>query len=666
MLQWVCGLSAYRKEGIPMKLKKLICSCLAAAVLSSASLAPASAEAGISYTFKVPEAGYAEGKITLSGLSDGAYKLYWADGERALEGYYELGEVSVKSGSASFELGEHTAIPPLAEKLIAVSGGQKATVKNAAAVYTIPAKKRFPYKPGQKNYSFMNYSDIHIDCAEHPYYEHCELHFEKALETAAKRKADFIVTAGDNITNAEGPSKEFDRYQKILADSPYTGPVYESSGNHELRVGEPDRALYTFMNATGLDGETDSLSGKKPYYYVEEPKTGDIFIFMALEFEYSPNEGEEFTDEQLDWFEGLLKKYYGRGRNIYLLQHALIGGGYGAGDDEDNFYTVPLNPVYDSTIRFQDIIEQYPELIWMSGHTHIALKYGYNYSDMDDASCHMIHDSSVCCPTMLDYDNHKLSYQAAQGEEYRDCTEGYYVEAYDDEIIYYGENLYHDKIYPSATYIMEGCRKDAGGSAPEEKSGAVQSDAAAMATLAELTFTAPKALTGENGSEADLKSLIARSRDLLDRYYTLSSFNAYAGLKRAVAESEKAGVKAAFKKLSRAYREFLPYTRSGRISVYFTDTAGWGKAYAELSSLAQEGVKLPMTFVEKDPEGADVYKIILNCREFNTAVFSDGGDENISETQHLTTENNQLFWLNNKDPLAPFTCFARKYEANQE
>ena len=430
-----------------MKTKKRLAAVMCCALTSVSALAlapvPAHAAGNLSYSFSGEEkdrAGYAEGTITLSGVSDGKYKLCWADENGALEGYYPIGQISVSGGSGVFGLGEHVAIPPDAVKLIATSGGE------TLASWNIPEKKRLRYKSSDANYTFMNYSDIHIDKAQQPFYEHSELHWQKALEAAVSRKADFIVTAGDNITNAEGPAKEFDRYQEILADSEYANPIYECSGNHELKIGQPKDALNTFISATGLNGDENTIAEDKPYYFVEEKNSGDIFIFMALENLFSPNEGDEFSDELLNWFSSLLDKYYGKNRNIYLIEHALIQG-YGAGDDtEDGFYEVPLLQKHKSTKKFMEIIEAHPEIIWISGHTHIALEFGYNYSDNSGKSCHMIHDSSVCCPTLIDRETHNLSYTASSGEEYKDLTEGYYVQVFDDEIIFNGENLYHDKI----------------------------------------------------------------------------------------------------------------------------------------------------------------------------------------------------------------------------
>ena len=124
-------------------------------LISCAVSLPVSSAGKLSYEFKGDEknkAGFAEGKITLSGVPSGKYKLYWADDEKALDGFYEIAELKA-NGSFSFK--DHNAIPADATKIIACENGGK-LVKTAAAVYNIPKNKQLKYKSKDKNYSFMN------------------------------------------------------------------------------------------------------------------------------------------------------------------------------------------------------------------------------------------------------------------------------------------------------------------------------------------------------------------------------------------------------------------------------------------------------------------------------------------------------------------------------
>ena len=459
------------------------------------------------------------------------------------------------------------------------------------------------------------------------------------------------------MTGASGTIKEFDKYQEILADSPYTGFVYEASGNHELRGGKPKKNLKIFAEATGLNCTPSEAEKAKPYYYVEEPNSGDLFIFMALEYQYSPEKGDEFSDAQLEWLENLLAEHYGRNRNIFIMQHALIEG-YGAGDAPDNYYTVPLFTEYESTVRFREIIQNYPEIVWISGHTHIAFKYGFNFSNMNDTSCYMIHDSSVCCPTFLNKTSHKLSYIACEGEEYKDCTEGYYVQVFDGCSIFNGENLYHDKIYPASTYIIDGCRKTKGSYTPAEKPAekSVFADSDTIALYAEQALTAPMTLEGAGHTDQAENYLRKKAKIMLKELYTFSSYDDYQRLKRAVNNNES------FDSLCAAYRAVLPFTRVGGTDVYFTDTLGWGKAYAELSSANSPAVLREMLPSGEDADGNAVFRLSVNVRRYNSVVFTNGTEEGRTDPQTLINDGVKNYVLNSNDPEPPYFCLVREYE----
>ena len=59
---------------------------------------------------------------------------------------------------------------------------------------------------------------------------------------------------------------------------------------------------------------------------MEEKNTGDVFIFMSLELNKAPKDGDELTDEQLSWAENLVEEYTAKGANVFLLQHSPIEG----------------------------------------------------------------------------------------------------------------------------------------------------------------------------------------------------------------------------------------------------------------------------------------------------------------------------------------------------
>lgn len=405
----------------------------------------------ITYTFtgnNKDDKGYAQGTISLSAPA-GTYWLYWADDTKALDGYSEIAKLSVSS-SASHTMFAQTAIPVNATKVIAINSTSEPatkTVSSAAAVYNIPATKQWGMSESSKKYSFASYSDIHIDYPGSTY-AYDDEHWASALDVAAKRGVDFIVTSGDAINNNIDISgiykKEWQKYSKILADSDYCNPIYEAIGNHELwqdvRTGTKE-----FIKATGLEGSNNTA--EKAYF--EKEICGDHFIFMSLEGGFYPDRVEEFSTEQLNWLEGLLKKYSGDGKNIYIIEHSLFYK-YGAGDRTDGnpYYDIPLSDNQASTKRFKALLEQYKDTIFISGHTHISFDAQLNYSTNNNTSGQMVHNSSVAGIRKVVNGGLDRNYK-------RDESEGYIVDVYDDAIIFNGANLHYNEYNSNCCYVVK-------------------------------------------------------------------------------------------------------------------------------------------------------------------------------------------------------------------
>ncbi|MDE6052621.1 MAG: hypothetical protein K2G55_02405, partial [Lachnospiraceae bacterium] len=132
-------------------------------------------------------------------------------------------------------------------KLAALSCASILLVTNSAvafvaAVFDIPAGKQLGYSSADALYTFNSFSDIHFDeehFGETPAYwwEYSEAHWAQALAYAANLCVDFIVSSGDQVTNAKlaNLDKEWQAYQLILAQSDHVNPIYKSGGNHEVR-----------------------------------------------------------------------------------------------------------------------------------------------------------------------------------------------------------------------------------------------------------------------------------------------------------------------------------------------------------------------------------------------------------------------------------------------
>lgn len=400
----------------------------------------------LDYEFAYQNAGYAEGRLSLSGTS-GTYILYWADDTKALEGYGGIAQITVASGKKYFEMPANTAIPADATKVIAVKSGDEATVAAASAVFDIPADKQFKAKSSDKQYTFEALSDIHIQ-HDDSYWYLSKTHFANALEVAADREVDFMTICGDMVNGYaySNLEKEYPQYLELIAKSNYNNPIYETNGNHEMKGGSAAQNLELYKKYTGLNTTTGKLQSA-PYY--EKTINGDHYIFLVLEISGSPNESSEFTTAQLDWFEGLLKKYSGDGHKIIVNQHALIRG-YGAGDNKVTpYYGGALQQSYADVKRLMSIMEAYPEIIVMSGHSHIDFKYGYNFDNENGNTCYTVHIPSTSSTT------HPNSSGTTDYTMDVNSSQGYLVDVYDDYVILNGTDLAFDLICPSYTYMVD-------------------------------------------------------------------------------------------------------------------------------------------------------------------------------------------------------------------
>ncbi len=461
-------------------MKKLLSLLLAVIIVVSVMPFTVFAEeiSTLDYTFtgtNADDAGYAEGTITFYAASAAKYYLYWGDSQKALPQYYEIASITAdqKGSTFTYKFPAQTAIPADAQCIFVSKASDciNASVSEGIAKFDIPQNKRLVSSSDERQYRYAALSDIHIDMqngTQAGYYVNAVDHFKQTLADCVDRDVDFVISAGDQVTNAAGATLEWLTYQQILAESDYVNPIYETDGNHEPRGSvnngcDPACADEEYSIGTGLDENAQSIVDGKDYYEITEPNTGDHFIFMS-EVNAHPGENDNFSKEQLDWLEGLLNKYKGDGKKIFLIQHALIQG-YGAGDDTyDPGYQGGIRMQHAETgeqfpnnQRFKAILEANKEIIWYSGHTHLDLKEEQNYSSENGASCHMVHIPSACNTTSFtrDANGYKILGSSTDYTFYDDATQGYFVDVFEDATILYGTNLEHNKVYPRYTYIIE-------------------------------------------------------------------------------------------------------------------------------------------------------------------------------------------------------------------
>ncbi len=589
----------------------------AAAVLLSAALtvpmmlspagtvlaADPGSSATIGYTFsgnQTTKAGYAEGTITFQFSSGGNYKLYWADDTKALADYAPLLEFSSSSGGTrSVQLGYHTVIPYQATKIIAATSSLQ--VSDAVCVYDIPQTKQLSHNSGELLYTFTSLSDLHIDERAKVWWVNAKTNLRSALQISAERQSDYVVVSGDCVT-CSTLDEEWSSYERILSQSDFVNPIWECIGNHELKDDVPT-GLEKYIRGTGTDGSRSST----PYYSMIEEKTGDLFIFMCLELSKDPNNDAVFSDPQLAWARTLIEQNY-TSRNIFLVEHAPIRS-YGAGDDIDNpHYGGLMDGDKGTNKQFKKILQDFPNIIFVSGHTHLDFDENYNYFNDNGHACHMIHNPSVGGTSKI-IDGSMSYIEEGYG------SQGYIVQVFENEVVFNGLDVRTNLYYPQYSYVMEGAR-----------------------TSSSAVNPAPAERPLKNKT-VDITGRLAIVKAVLSDKYTYASYDSYQALKKLyyAYKDQTTADESVLDEFLEKLNALSVYTGDSTYydlydTYYFVNNQNWSSVYAYAwdnngsKNAEWPGVKLSK--VGADSNNKDVYKVAFNTTgEYPNLIFNNGSNE---------------------------------------
>ncbi|MDE6222027.1 MAG: hypothetical protein K2G51_16635, partial [Lachnospiraceae bacterium] len=189
--------------------------------------------------------------------------------------------------------------------------------------------------------------------------------------------------------------------------------------------------------------------------------------------------------------------------------------GYGPVDDlETPYYSGSIDPTLPSAQRFISLLEAYPDIVWISGHSHEDFALEYNYTDNNGASCNMIHNPSVGNPTHVT--DGAIDYAFDEN-----LSQGYYVQAFETAVIFNGANLCDQKMYPAYTYIIDG-----------------------NTSLKEQTIKSVVLEKDVHVTPGTLRSVLANVNTVLGIYYEFSSYDQYQALKKCYYEYKDADTNA--------------------------------------------------------------------------------------------------------------------------
>ena len=305
------------------------------------------------------------------------YWLMWANEEGPIEGYSALGKVK-SNGTESLVLWLHDnlAAPTGADRILVCGGSETYCWQSMVLeVIELPTEA---IADQETEYSFVALSDIHI--SQNAYYIY-NRNYTRAIRDVIKNMPDInaIIYPGD-VTN-NGKPIEFsvlgdllNQFQKQLP------PQYLIMGNHDLGLNKESwgQKVYNFLEYTGM-----------PNYYYSFEVNGTSFICLGSDDATSTGSSVSAVigEAQRDWLEEELKKAE-------------------ANHPESPIFVIIHQPLYDTLVgtsssiiegdeELRALLDQYPQTIVISGHSHSALDRYYTVYDGGGEGASMIHAGSV-------------------------------------------------------------------------------------------------------------------------------------------------------------------------------------------------------------------------------------------------------------------------------
>ena len=402
----------------------------------------------VSYTFSGNEAsraGYAEGTVTVTGdlVAGRVYHFCWANADGKLAGYRPLGSVTVSAGQSavSLTIGENVAIPAGADRI--------AVYQNNGVQWAGYAMLGNKVNAGQLKVKYAVVSDVHTN------YNQGEKYWLNALKQFEAEGVEYIIVSGDiGESNAD-----YAKYISAAESSGFSGVIMACIGNHDQtttgNINFKNYAIYDgssktwvaiddapayFANqyAGDLDIAVYTDGSNKAYYFAT---IGDN-AFMFMDQELGPNGGtdsmDNFSQQQLNFVEANLYAYSAT-HTLYIVEHAPIEQlkvgdkfipGYGG--------CIQLSVTYPNNQRFLNLLMEYTEAIWLSGHTHVqydtAIMYVDKYYDAsgnltDTPIAHSLHVSSLAQPRW--YKDKMI-----MKNDYSSGSQGYVCYQYENDVVY--------------------------------------------------------------------------------------------------------------------------------------------------------------------------------------------------------------------------------------
>ncbi len=374
----------------------------------------------VTYNRTATERGYADGSVTITPPDDTegltGYALFWGDENGVFEDYAEI----PVEASGSKQLNNNTMIPSGATRLYAFAVYDGRTLSPDSAYAELPAG--IAAVEEEPLYSFQVFSDTHLQ--SDPNHLHNQ-HLRMALADIEKTDPDSIAIFNVGDVADTGAVEQYRQYNEIVNSFSGIPYIYCTPGNHDLKGSDYNKEIGDFLEGTNAPST----------YYSE--KIGDAtFIMLGSQIVEPADCHAQLNDDQLEFLKAELAKASDGMNPIFVFLHQPLYNtvsGTLPGQNWDGIYQ-------DQELR--EIFKQYPQVIFITGHTHWELDSKSPMYAGNGVDANMFNDASV-------------GYLWKDDNTGKEGSQGYYVEVYANKVLVRGRDFVNAKWIPNAQFIVD-------------------------------------------------------------------------------------------------------------------------------------------------------------------------------------------------------------------
>ncbi|NLK96286.1 MAG: hypothetical protein GX275_14045 [Clostridiales bacterium] len=375
--------------------------------------------------------GYADGTIVITQPEDTSsfdyYSLYYGNDEGKLEEYTRIVSIpKTNEKTVNYNFLKSTFIPEEATKILVYTGKGKLESED---YLSIDIDSNYKFNKENPLYNFQVMSDIHVTSYDSVHNKHLSLALQDIKNNCKDSAGIFAV--GDTVDH--GSQIEYDALHSIIdANKEGLPSITFILGNHELfpNSNDPSTANYNVDQRRELFKKNTNSD-----IYFDKWINGQHFIALGSEATTVKNFAD-LSDTQLKWLEDKLAESKDSSEPIYLFLHQSIPNTVAGSIGDQGWHGV------EQSEKLREIIAKYPQVIYFSGHSHWELE-----------SESVMYDGESKMPSM--FDTASVGYLWTDSQQYKEGSQGYYVEVYKDKLLVKGRDFVNSKWIPEAQFVVD-------------------------------------------------------------------------------------------------------------------------------------------------------------------------------------------------------------------